>query len=187
MIGANDAVLPYSPTSQHVPIDEYKENLVKIINHPRIKEDKPKILLVTPPPVDELKHAILDREGGYPSTRRTSATTASYAEKVREVVRENPGVVLIDLWKAIMDEAIAMAKDDYQPDGPWLGCPENGKSGGLDTLLPDALHMNGHAYEVFYETIRPHIEKEWEGLPLDSGFVYPHWSSIFGPQAEAKS
>lgn len=177
-------MLPSAPTRHHVPIEQYKENVTKILNHPRIKEDNPKILLVTPPPVDEFKHAKIDSNKGLPATTRTSAISASYAEKAREVARENPGVVLIDLWQAIMDKAIEMAEPgDYQPGGPWLGCPENGKAGGLTTLLPDGLHMNGEAYRVFFDTIRPHIGKEWEGLPLDAGLVYPHWSAINGPDA----
>ncbi|KAF4121241.1 GDSL-like Lipase/Acylhydrolase [Geosmithia morbida] len=179
LMGANDAVLPFSPTKQHVPIDEYKENLIKIISHPRIKKNKPIILLVTPPPVDELKHSKLDAESGLSSSIRTSAVSASYAEKAREVARENPDrVVLVDLWQAIMDKAIAMSPDDYQPGGPWLGSPENGKAGGLDTLLPDGLHMNGEAYRIFFDIIRPHIGKEWEGLPPNAGYVFPSWQNM---------
>lgn len=169
-----------------MPIDEYKENLAKIINHPRIKENKPKILLVTPPPVDELKHSKLDAASGLESSTRTSSITASYAEKAREVAREIPGVILVDLWQAIMDKAIAMSPEDYQPGGPWLGSPENGKAGGLDSLLPDGLHMNGEAYRVFFEAIRPHIGQESEALAPNAGYVYPTWQEVNGVNISTK-
>ncbi|TQD95692.1 hypothetical protein C1H46_018636 [Malus baccata] len=52
--GANDAaVLGRTGERQHVPVEEYKENLRKIVLH--LKECSPTILivLITPPPVDE--------------------------------------------------------------------------------------------------------------------------------------
>lgn len=176
-MGANDSVLPLPTTSQHVPIDQYKENLIKIITHPYIQAHQPKILLVTPPPVDEIKLSQLDVQGGHPEATRRVTVTAAYAEKAREVAREHPGVELIDLWQALMDKAISMAPGDYQPGGPWLGSPENGKQGGLDALLPDGLHMSGAAYSVFYETVLPHIGQEWAQLPEGdrTGYLFPDW------------
>ncbi|KAG9258009.1 SGNH hydrolase-type esterase domain-containing protein [Emericellopsis atlantica] len=178
LIGANDAVIDGAPTKQHVDLDEYKSNLTKIVNHPRVKQHKPKIFIITPPPVDELKHTKLDLEKGLSSSIRTSAISASYSEKAREVARENEGTVLIDLWQTIMHAAIALAPGDYQSGGPWLGTPENGKAGGLDELLPDGLHLSGKAYQIFYETLRPHVERVWEGQPDNAGFVYPTWEEM---------
>ena len=176
-------MLDWSPTKQHCPIDQYKENLGKIIHHPSIEAHKPKILLVTPPPLDELKHGRLNKKEGFKASIRQHAVSAAYSEKAREVARENPGVVLIDLWQALMDKAIEMTPGDYQSGGPWLGSPENGKSGGLDTLLPDGLHMSGDAYRVFFEAVRPHIGTEWAGLESEAGFVYPAWKQLNGASA----
>lgn len=167
-------------------MDEYKENLTKIVNHARVKKNNPKILLVTPPPVDELKHGKLDAAAGIPSAIRTSAVSASYSEKAREVAKENPGVILIDLWQSLMDKAISMAPDEYQPGGPWLGSPQNGKAGGLDALLPDGLHMSGEAYRVFFNTLRPHIGREWDGKEDSETFVYPTWRQLQGIPEAAK-
>ncbi|KAG6278650.1 hypothetical protein E4U47_005163 [Claviceps purpurea] len=177
LFGANDAALPLPTASQHVPIDQYKENLTKIITHPHIKQHNAKILLVTPPPVDEIKLAKLNVAEGHASALRRSATTAAYSEKAREVARENPGVVLIDLWKAVMNKAIDMTPLDYTPGGPWLGSPENGQQGGLDSLLPDGLHMSGDAYRVFYDEMISHIGEEWSGLPARdyTGYLFPDW------------
>lgn len=184
LLGANDAVIPMPTTAQHVPLEEYKENLSKIVNFPAIQAHKPKILLVVPPPVDQIKLASLDKSWGHQGPTRTSAITASYAEKAREVARENPGVIIVDLWQAIMDKAISMAPDDYQPNGPWLGSPENGKQGGLATLLPDGLHMNGEAYKVFYEAVLPHIGQQWAGLADDDkrDYVFPDWRELNPPK-----
>lgn len=122
---------------------------------------------------------MLDKARGLKASTREQAVSTKYAEKVREVARENPDVVLVDLWKAIMVKAIYMADtEDYIPGGPWLGSPENGKSGGLDSLLPDGIHMSGEAYRIFFETIRPHIGTEWANLEPEAGFVYPTWQEV---------
>lgn len=180
LFGANDAVLPDAFTKQHVPMDRYKKNLTQIVNHPRIAAHKPQILLVTPPPLDEIKATPRSIENGHKGAVRKSAVSAAYSEVAREVARENPDVILIDLWKSQMDKAISLAPSDYTPDGPWLGDPKNGKQGGLDSLLHDGLHMSGAGYQVFYETLKPFIGKEWHGLPDDDrkGFVIPDWREL---------
>lgn len=177
LLGANDAVLPMQTTSQHVPIDQYKNNLKNIITHPHIKAHDPKILLVTPPPLDELKVTGLNIADGHASAIRTSAISAKYSETAREVARETPGVILIDFWQGIMEEAIKMAPNDYQVGGPWLGSPENGKQGGLDALLPDGLHLSGDAYRVLYRLLIPHVGQEWMNLDEDdrAGYLFPDW------------
>jgi lysophospholipase L1-like esterase len=182
LLGANDAVLPLEHTAQHVPLEQYKKNLNTIINHPHVQAHKPKILIVTPPPLDEIKATKIDLEKGFPQCTRTSATSASYSEQARQVAKEN-GAVVIDLWKGLMDKAIEMAPNDYQSGGPWLGSPENGKQGGLDTLLPDGLHMNGDAYRILFELVKPHIGPHWTGNPeMDRGeYVLPDWRDINHP------
>lgn len=177
LFGANDAVLRLPTTSQHVPIDEYKRNLTSIVNHRHIRAHKPKILLVTPPPIDEMKLRRLDMAEGHASAIRSFATSAAYSDKAREVARENDGVVLIDLWQALMDAAIAMAPGEYRPGGPWLGSPENGRAGGLDKLLPDGLHMSGDAYRILFEQVRPHIGHESAGRD-STGYLFPDWLEL---------
>lgn len=180
LLGANDAVKPLATTQQHVSIEQYKENLTKIVNHPCITAHKAKILLVTPPPLDEIKTTKADLAWGHSEGIRESAISAAYSEKAREVARENPGVVLIDLWQAIMEKAISMAPNDYQPGGPWLGTLKNGKQGGLDQLLHDGLHLSTEAYKVFFETVIPHIGQQWVGLADDdrSDYVFPDWRDL---------
>ena len=164
-------MIDLSTTSQHIPIDTYKENLAKIVNHPNIRGQNATICLLPPPPIDEIKIARVDKEWGHPEPSRRAAVSAAYSEKVREVARENPHVQLVDIWQAIMDAAIAKTPGDYQPGGPWLGTLENGKQGGLDELLTDGVHLSGEAYEVFFETIQPHI-----ALPQKK--LFPEWNEL---------
>ncbi|KAI1816819.1 SGNH hydrolase [Poronia punctata] len=167
LFGANDACLPIPTSSQGVPIDQYKENLIKILTHDVIKAHKPQILLVTPPPLDEIKSYEVDLEIGHKEPCRKAAISAQYSEVARQVATEVPGVVLVDLQKAIMEKAISLTPD-YDPSGPPLGYAEGGKRGALKQLLPDGLHMSGEAYKVFFDIVKPHIKMPEE-------FVHPDW------------
>lgn len=181
LLGANDAVRPMPGYAQHVPQDRYRKNLTSIINDPTIKAHAPKILLVTPPPVDEVWLKVRDAQGGWPHQTRFSALSAEYSQIVREVAAENEdaGVVLIDLWKAIMDHAEATTPG-FTPGGPRLGTFDYGQRGALERLLPDGLHMSGEAYEVFFNAVKPHVGAEWADLPSDdrTGWVLPDWKTF---------
>ncbi|KAM0334126.1 hypothetical protein ACHAQA_001146 [Verticillium albo-atrum] len=180
LLGANDAVRPMH--TQHVAQDKYRANLTKIITHPAIQAHKPKILVVTPPPVDEIRMEVVDKAKGWPESTRFSSISAQYSQLAREVAAEN-GVVLIDLWQALMDHAVAKTPS-YKAGGPLLGTFESGQQGGLADLLPDGLHMSGEAYRVFYDAVLPHIGTEWVGLGDDdrTGYQLPDWREY--PKAE---
>ncbi|CAM9475692.1 unnamed protein product, partial [Phaeothamnion confervicola] len=52
-LGANDMALASSSARQHVPLQEYKSNLKRIVAHIRAAEPGARIILITPPPVHE--------------------------------------------------------------------------------------------------------------------------------------
>lgn len=167
--------MPLPTNFQHVPIDKYKANLVRILTHPNIVAHKPKIFLVTPPPLDEIRVTALDLASGHPSAMRHTKNSAAYSAVVREVAAEQ-GVTLIDLCKAIMDAAIAKTPD-FDPTTGVLGDPETGVRGYLEHLLPDGLHLSSEAYRIFYDLVRPHVGSKWAGTDdaLQVGFVLPEW------------
>ncbi|KAI0180018.1 SGNH hydrolase [Hypoxylon sp. FL1284] len=170
LFGANDACIDIPTNNQRVPIEKYKENLVKIITHDHVKAHNPKILLVAPPPLDQIRITELDLANGHPQATREAENSARYCEVVRTVAAET-GVTLIDLQKAVMEKAIALTPD-FDASGPLLGYP-NGKRGALEQLIPDGLHMSGEAYEVLFGLVQPHIGPFPEGK-----FVYPDWRTM---------
>lgn len=178
LLGANDACLELDTTSQHVDEEEYRSNLKKIITHPNITAHRPKILLVTPPPIDELR----TEECNKPVHRRTcreAAVSAKYSEIARQVAADVAGTTLVDLQKALMDEAVSLTpgldSNGRDENGLPLGYP-GGKRGALEHLLPDGLHMSGRAYQVFFKTVQPHIGPfPYEGPSSDEGYVFPAW------------
>lgn len=157
-------------------MDKYKANLKRIITHPNIMAHNPKIFLITPPPLDQIRITQLDLAIGHPSATRYTKISAQYSEAVRQVAAESPGVVLVDLFKALMDVAIAKTPG-FDPNGPPLGDPQGGVRGYLEKLLPDGLHLSSESYRIFYDIVRPHIGSEWAGTRDEDrvAYVLPDW------------
>lgn len=110
-LGANDARLPNTPgPSQHISPSDYSANLKAILNHPCLAAHPDfRIILMTPPPVDE-RMLRIDDKAKYPEfhgLRRTAETTKRYAELARDVAGSYEGngkLVLCDVWNRMMSE-----------------------------------------------------------------------------------
>ena len=88
--GANDACLPNSSTNQHVPLPEYAENLRKIIALAKEWAPGVRIILVTPPPVNEYQLEESDKaKYGITEPRRTAEHTRRYADMCNRVGKES--------------------------------------------------------------------------------------------------
>ncbi|EXB29623.1 GDSL esterase/lipase [Morus notabilis] len=105
--GANDAaVLGRTSERQHVPIEEYKENLRKIVLY--LKKCSPTVLvvLITPPPVDEEGRNEYARslygEDARKLPERTNEVTGVYAKQCVELAKEM-GLRSIDLWSKMQE------------------------------------------------------------------------------------
>jgi lysophospholipase L1-like esterase len=147
LFGANDACLPHAPTGQYVPLKVYKQNLQGLITHPAVVAHRPKIILVTPPPIDENQQEEVDAMRGYPLCRRADVA-AEYAEAARQVGAENGDLLAVDLWSAVMAEAIRSAPN-HDPNGPVLGSKQLGSNEALVGLAPDGLHFGSAGYSIF--------------------------------------
>ncbi|KAH8780348.1 GDSL Lipase/Acylhydrolase family protein-like protein [Hyaloscypha finlandica] len=173
LFGANDACLKDGPTSQHVPLQIYRENLKTILNHSSITAHSPTIFLVTPPPINEVHlEQELDLKKGFGSITRHQKVTAQYADVVREVAREHEDrkVVLVDLWEALMDARLRLTPT-------YVGQCEKRDDEVLRKLLVDGLHLTGDGYKVFLDKLLPLVGKEWAFEPLDNpSWIFPHWS-----------
>ncbi|PVH82493.1 SGNH hydrolase [Cadophora sp. DSE1049] len=178
LLGSNDSCLPSSPSKQHVALDKYRENLRIILTHPSVTAHSPEILLVTPPPVNEVHLQENDFGKGYSALTRVQKVTVQYADVVRELATEfkNKNVVLVDLWAALMKEG-ARLTPDYMDDGKMIGTLEKGDNAGLRTLLLDGLHLTAAGYKVFLNEVLPFVGPEWaqESEP-NPKWVFPHWS-----------
>ncbi|QDS68799.1 hypothetical protein FKW77_005993 [Venturia effusa] len=171
--GANDARLPNTPqTEQHVPIEQYRDNLKKMIQHPLVQAHSPRVILITPPPLDETLCAKLELEvWGIDVVRRTAEVTSQYAQVVRDVGKEM-NIAVLDVWSAFMH------KVGWEAGQPLIGAKGVPQKKGLElsTLLVDGLHLTGEGNKIVYQELMKLIAERWpEHRPEALAFDLPYW------------
>lgn len=86
-----------------MPIDDYRDNLAKIILHPQIAAHSAKVVLVAPPPINEYLQWNSDQSKGLKTLSRRAATTKNYADAAVQAAKDL-GVPVINLWEAFMSK-----------------------------------------------------------------------------------
>lgn len=166
-----------------MPLEEYRANLARLVGHPRVVAHGAKVLVVTPPPLDEIRRAEMDT-AQYGRAVREQARSAAYSQAAREVAAElgekavgsegSPSAVAcVDLAKALMDHAVANTPG-WDASQPPLGSAEGGRRGYLERLLPDGLHMSGEAYRVLWGLVEAEIQPRFPNENTE-GYVWPGW------------
>ncbi|KAF2465811.1 SGNH hydrolase [Lindgomyces ingoldianus] len=175
--GANDASSPKTENNQHIPLEDYKENLQKIITHPLVLAHKPRILLVAPPPINEHLQFISDKAKGYSRVSRVAATTKSYADAACEVGKKL-NVPVVDLWRAFMSRAHWNAAT-WNTGDPLPGSLDIVQNDVLAGLMYDGLHFSAAGYDVLFEETMKVIAAEWpDQLPEKLPTVLPGWNDV---------
>ncbi|KAA8650429.1 SGNH/GDSL hydrolase family protein [Aspergillus tanneri] len=166
--GANDACLPGH--TQHVPLDQYKENLTRIIQHPATISQNPKILILTPPPVNEHQLLVFDKEKGNSNPSRTARNTKSYADAARGVAALT-GVAVADVWTAFVKVA------GWKEGDPLPGSRDLPELDRFKKLFIDGLHLTADGYRVVYDVVMEAIRTNWPDQdPKRLPMVFPHWT-----------
>ncbi|CAL0330134.1 unnamed protein product [Lupinus luteus] len=156
--GANDAaLLGRTSERQHVPIEDYKQNLRKIVLH--LKEYSPsmQIVLITPPPVSEegrLRYAkSLYGEKAMKLPERTNEAAGQYAKACVEIAKEM-SVWSVNLWPKMQET-----------------------NGWQDKFLSDGLHLTPEGNAVVFEELIKVFNEA--GLSADEmPWDLPHHSQI---------
>ncbi|XP_057728877.1 GDSL esterase/lipase At5g62930-like [Arachis stenosperma] len=156
--GANDAALSGRTNERfHVPIEDYKQNLRKIVLH--LKECSPTMLivLITPPPFyEERRHEYLKSllgENAPKLSERTNEVTGQYARACIETAKEM-GVMSVDLWSKMQET------DDWQ-----------------NKFLIDGLHLTTEGNAIVYQEVIKVFNEA--GLSADNmPFDFPNHSDI---------
>ncbi|KAL1327236.1 hypothetical protein HN51_037306 [Arachis hypogaea] len=142
--GANDATLPDRCSGfQHVPLNEYKHNLHSIVSFFKKLWPKAIVLLITPPPIDEvarLQYPYTDNPQGLPE--RTNEAAGEYAKACTAVAAEC-GVPVIDLWTKMQQ------------------CPDWKKE-----YLSDGLHLTKKGNQVVFDEVVAKLRDE--GVSVES-------------------
>ncbi|CAI5966714.1 unnamed protein product [Closterium sp. NIES-64] len=140
--GANDAALPGRTSGkQHVPIPEFKENLRVIVTHLQSLGPNVRVVLITPPPVDEPGRMEFAKNVLANTATRTNEFTGKYAGAVREVAEACGGVPVIDLWTVLQQQPTWQA------------------------LLSDGLHLAPGGNKVLFEQLSSLLQSSADWTP----------------------
>lgn len=134
-----------SSAAQHVPLEEYRENLVSIANHAG-RAGIQRLLLLTPPPVDRTSRAVFLQEtrGTDPSEiDRTAAITQQYA-RIAAAEAKRLGLPCLDIW------SLVSAVPNWEKE-----------------VLCDGLHFSPRGQELVATWVLDAIAEHWPDLAPD--------------------
>ncbi|KAK6123495.1 hypothetical protein DH2020_042759 [Rehmannia glutinosa] len=174
--GANDAaLLGGTGKKQHVPVNEYKENLRRIVQHIKNLSRNTLVVLITPPPIDQQGRREFARsqygDKASESPDRTNEVTGAYAEECVNLARE-----------------LGLLQSIYGPKCKKLKVGRKILKSFLDSypcrsifLHSDGLHLTpeGNAV-VSQEVVKIFDEAGFSDLPYD----FPQHSEIDGENPE---
>lgn len=101
-LGANDSSEPQSPTRQHVPLNEYHDNLVVMIEYlEKIGLPKRKVVLMTPPPYDNDSYINYCTQQGRHIPCKDNGTVFSYVSACCDIGKKH-SVDVVNLYSEMM-------------------------------------------------------------------------------------
>lgn len=153
MIGSNDASFPETNPSQAVPLEEFGENLLKIISMLLNKGFKKETLvLISPPPISPEKWARhqADRPGPAYQNCKDNELNKKFALECGAVANRL-GVIFVDLFTAIM------------------------KRTKLDIALSDGLHLGREGHRILCELLMEVIDNK---LGDGNRLKLPEWRDM---------
>ena len=159
------------------------------MHHPSVIAQNPRLILITPPPIDEYRLEETDLVKGITDPRRTAEITKKYADAVRDV-GVDLGVAVLDIWSVFMEMA------GWKEGDPLVGSKKVARSKVLGRLLADGrlqnedsmlcvhslicsagLHFLPEAYKVVYDRLMALIHDHWpDQYPETLPFVFPTWT-----------
>ncbi|KAH7021793.1 GDSL Lipase/Acylhydrolase family protein [Macrophomina phaseolina] len=188
--GANDACLEGSSSKQHVCLEQYMENLRTICTHPVVKAQAPRLIIITPPPVNEYKMEPVDIAKGHDGLQRTAEHTKKYANAARKV-GEELRIPVLDLW------TIFMTRAGWAAGEPLPGCRGVQRNELIEELMYDGkcgwkwliqvavltgmhfpgLHLTSRAYKIVIEELMSLIASAYpDQVPEKLPLVLPAWN-----------
>ena len=149
--GANDAAKKDLEPKVHVPLDEYKANIEKLVDKAKESYPNAKILIMTPPPVhpgqrlEYQKKRYGDKATGV--LERTTEIAGTYAAACREVAKTKD-VPCVDIFTAMRAAEGNTDEDD------------------IGRFFYDGLHFNKTGNKFVYDTLAKVISKNFPSLEV---------------------
>ncbi|KAF2674739.1 SGNH hydrolase [Microthyrium microscopicum] len=173
--GANDSCYPVDDPNmnQCVPLPNFRANLIKLITHPAITAHPGiKLVLITPPPIDEAQQFAADQVRGFTQPRRSAANTKAYADMVRTLGQER-GIAVVDLWTRFVKHA------GWKEGDPLPGLRDREGDGRFLELFTDGLHLSPKGYRELYDEFWVVLRRDLPNLaPENFDVRLPYWNAF---------
>ncbi|CAL8296006.1 unnamed protein product [Arctogadus glacialis] len=148
--GANDCALEEMKAKQHVPLDEYSDNLKEIAQYlAAVGVSSDRVVFITPPPLHEATWEKECQLKGFPLNRH-NAVAGRYAQACVEAAGQC-GVRVLDLWTLMQKDG-----QDYT------------------VYLSDGLHLSEKGNQFVSEHLWGLLEARLDSLP----FILPYWGDV---------
>ncbi|KAE9622233.1 putative SGNH hydrolase-type esterase domain-containing protein [Lupinus albus] len=136
--GGNDSILPHpSGLGQHVPLQEYIENMREIVMHLKSLSEKTRVIFLSAPPVNEAQ--IIGNSVLLGKPLKTNESCRIYSKAGLELCREL-NIKAVDLWSALQKI------DDWK-----------------DICFLDGVHLSAEGNKIVAKEILKVLkEAEWE-------------------------
>jgi len=140
MIGSNDASLEKHNPEQAVPLEEFGDNLLRIVSFILSQGvDKDKLVLVSPPPVlpqvwTQHLNSLPGPGGPHPNCK-DNQLTLRFSEECKAVANKL-NLIFVDLFSSMTEAAVS-----------------------LPSLLSDGLHLGERGHKLLADLLHPLIEK----------------------------
>ncbi|XP_072173794.1 isoamyl acetate-hydrolyzing esterase 1 homolog isoform X2 [Diadema setosum] len=149
-LGANDSCLEEVWPSQYVGLEAYADNMKAMIKYFESKGlPKERLMLITPPPIDEAAWSEACKTKGT-TLNRTLKNSGKYAKACCDLAQDL-GVKVIDLWTLMQKE------ENWGP-----------------RFLCDGLHLTAEGAGFLYKHLSGFVDDCTASLPQQ----WPDWSSI---------
>lgn len=172
---------------------DFRKNLVSLITSPLLGAHNARVLLVTPPPVDEYQQKIADQAKGFEPVRRTAENTKLYAQACKEV-GEQLGVPVVDIWTSFLRHA-GWAEDQEElpgsrkhpankalqslfSDGEYSGdgVSSTTRSSRSELIPSPGLHPSSSGYMLLYKEVMDSIRTNFPDMdPEYMSYRCPPW------------
>lgn len=156
-LGTNDAL----NTFQHVPLEEYIENMTSMIN--LVKEKNISLMVILPGLHDQ---SLAIKEMGLDKPSACNKTNKLYADALQDLC-EKLKVPFIHFWK-VQQEAIGKSEEELVAN-----------SVDLSKLLTDGVHYTPTSYQLLYHEVLNTVKSNYPSLyPDNLKLILPEYSEL---------
>jgi lysophospholipase L1-like esterase len=158
-----------------VPIEDFKQNLLKIIDAIKLHHDnlktQPRIILFSPPPILE---SLIFQYLPEHLPLRAQETTFAYSRVVMDL--DVPSCV----EKLDLHDAIELASGrSYQVRTSPPQSEKNETISSMEEYLLDGLHLKNPSYEIMYQLVMEAVGRRWSEItPQNMSMPVTWWGNL---------